>query len=296
MSRPIDLDDAHLGTSHVDDVAGPYPALPTPGRVLAAELVGTAVLIMGGPGTAILAPGVGILGISLAFGFSLLIMAYVIGPISGCHVNPAVTFGLLLARKISLAHAVFAMIGQTIGSIMGATIIYGIASGREDWDNGQFAANLWSGDYAGLGATIVAEVVFTALLVLVVLSTTGRRFPIGMGGLVVGLTLALIHLVSIPVDNTSVNPARSLATALFSDTRFEALQQLWAFIVFPLVGAVLGVVVWLVIDDSRLEDTMLENVPFAAEVRDRVEIGGGEVVHAVDDAIDDLTEDRPDRA
>jgi aquaporin Z len=178
---------------------------------------------------------------------------------------------------------------------MGATIIYGIASGREDWENGQFAANLWSGPYAGLGATIVAEVVFTALLVLVVLSTTGRRFPVGMGGLVVGITLALIHLISIPVDNTSVNPARSLATALFSDTSFEALEQLWAFIVFPLVGAVVGVVVWLVIDDSRLEDTMLENVPFATEVRDRVEIGGGEVVNAVDDAIDDATDRRRDR-
>jgi hypothetical protein len=107
-----------------------------------------------------------------------------------------------------------------------------------------------------------------------------------MGGLVVGLTLTLIHLISIPVDNTSVNPARSIATALFADTDSNALEQLWAFVLFPLIGAVVGVILWLIIDDSRLEDTMLENVPFASEVRDRIEIGGGEVVHAVEDAIE----------
>src|SRR5688572_15774279 len=204
--------------SSTDDVAGPYPPLPSPGRVMAAELVGTAVLIIGGPGTAILAGGVvgGTLGISLAFGFSLLIMAYVIGPISGCHINPAVTLGLLLARKVSLSHAVFAWIGQIVGGIGGAAVVFGIASGQDGFENGQFAANLWSGQYFGLGATIVVEVVLTALLVLVVLSTTGPRFPAGMGGLVVGITLTLIHLISIPVDNTSVNPARSIATALFS--------------------------------------------------------------------------------
>lgn len=278
--------------SRVDDLAGPFPAAPSAGRVLAAELVGTAVLVIGGPGTAILAGGsVGVLGISLAFGFSLLIMAYVIGPISGCHINPAVTLGFLLTRKVSVSHATFAWIGQIVGGVIGATIIYGIASGQDDFERGQFAANLWSGPYFGLGATIVAEVVLTALLVLVVLSTTGRNFPVGMGGLVAGLTLALIHLVSIPVDNTSVNPARSIATALFADTDFEALQQLWAFILFPLIGAVVGVVIWLIIDDSRLEDTMLERVPFAEEIRDRVEIGGGEVVNAVEDAIDDATDD-----
>jgi aquaporin Z len=285
-----------MSASHVDDVAGPYSPLPSPGRVFAAELIGTAVLVIGGPGTAILAPGVGTLGIALAFGFSLLVMAYVIGPISGCHINPAVTLGLFLARKVSPSHAVFAWIGQIVGGVMGATIIYGIASGRDGYDRGQFAANLWSGDYFGLGATIVAEVVLTALLVLVVLSTTGRRFPVGMGGLVAGITLALIHLISIPVDNTSVNPARSIATALFADTDFDALEQLWAFVVFPLLGAVVGVVVWLIIDDSRLEDTMLEHVPLASEIRDRVEVGGGEVVNAVEDAIDDATDDGPRRS
>lgn len=247
------------------------------GRVLAAELVGTTVLMLGGPGTAILAGNeVGNLGIALGFGFSLFIMAYVIGPVSGCHINPAVTLGMFLAKKVNAAHAVFAVFGQVVGAIVGAVIIYGIASGRDDFHRGQFAANLWSGPYFGLGATIVSEVVLTALLVLVVLSTTTRRFAPAMSGLVIGLTLTLIHLISIPVDNTSVNPARSLGAALFAETKTDALEQLWAFIVFPLIGAVVGVVIWLVVDDARLEDTLLAEVPGAIDMRDTIEIGTGE--------------------
>ncbi len=242
------------------------------GRILAAELVGTTVLMLGGPGVAILAFNrVGTLGVALGFGFSLLIMAYVIGPISGCHINPAVTLGMLLARKINITHATFAWLGQVIGGVGGAAIIYGIASGRDEWERGQFAANLWSGDYFGLGATIVAEVVLTGILVMVVLFTTTRKFAPGMGGVVAGLTLTLIHLISIPVDNTSVNPARSIGTALFADTSTDALQQLWAFILFPLLGSVVGVIVWLVLDDTRLEDTMLAEVPGLSEVRDTLD-------------------------
>lgn len=248
-------------------------------RVLAAELVGTAVLIIGGPGTAILAPGVGQLGIALAFGLSLLVMAYVIGPVSGCHINPAVTLGLLIARKIDRTHAAYAVIGQLVGGLLGATIVFGVANGRPEFERGQFAANLWSGDYFGLGATIVAEVVLTAVLVLVVLSTTGRRFAPGMGGLVAGLTLTLIHLISIPVDNTSVNPARSIVTAVFADPDTGALEQLWAFIVFPLLGAVVGVIVWLMIDDADVEDTLLAEVPGIIEARD-----------VLDRAADELTD------
>ena len=115
-----------------------------------------------------------------------------------------------------------------------------------------------------------------------------------MGGLVAGLTLTLIHLISIPVDNTSVNPVRSLATALFADPDFEALQQLWAFIVFPLIGAVVGVVVFLMLDDARLEDTMLAEVPGLVEARDSFEIGTGEIVHSVEDALDTDDDDRPE--
>ena len=217
----------------------------------------------------------------------LLIMAYVIGPISGCHINPAVTLGLLLARKINGAHAVFAWFGQLFGGIGGAAIVYGIASGRDDWKRGQFA-----GKYFGLGSAIVVEVVLTALLVMVVLFTTTKKFAPGMGGLTVGLTLTLIHLISIPVDNTSVNPARSLGAALFADKTISgqadwaALQQVWAFIVFPLIGAVVGVLIWLMLDDSRLEDTMLAAVPGLDDVRDALDHVADEAVDAVEDVVD----------
>ncbi len=253
------------------------------GRILAAELVGTLVLMLGGPGVAILLPSLGLLPegdastgaglmkiliIALGFGFSLLIMAYVIGPISGCHINPAVTLGMLLARKVDLTQAVYSWIGQVVGAIGGASIIFGIASGRDGFQRGQFAANLWSGKYYGLGSAIVVEVLLTGLLVMVVLFTTTKKFAPGMGGLVAGITLTLIHMISIPVDNTSVNPARSLGTALFADGSTEALQQLWAFILFPMIGAVVGVAIWLMLDETRLEDTDLVELPGASELRD----------------------------
>ena len=228
--------------------------------IVAAEFVGTAVLVLCGPGAAILAADViGILGVSLAFGFALLIMAYVIGPVSGCHINPAVTLGMLLAKKITLHHAAFAWGAQVLGGIFGAIVIYGIASGRDGWERGTFASNGWDRDgFSGMGAMIVVEIVFTALLVFVVLTTTGRRFAPGFGGLVAGITLALIHLVTIPVDNTSVNPARSIATAIFADTDPSALGQLWAFIVFPLIGSVIGVFIWLLVDEATLESTLFD--------------------------------------
>ncbi|MEO8265554.1 MAG: aquaporin [Ilumatobacteraceae bacterium] len=265
------------------------------GRILAAELVGTLVLMLGGPGVAILLPTLGLLPegdattgagllkiliIALGFGLSLLIMMYVIGPISGCHINPAVTLGMLLARKVDLTQAVYSWIGQVVGAISGVAIVYGIASGRDGFQRGQFAANLWSGKYYGLGSAIVVEVVLTGLLVMVFLFTTTKKFAPGMGGMVIGLTLTLIHLISIPVDNTSVNPARSLATALFADSHTEALQQLWAFIVFPMIGAVVGVVIWLMLDDARLEDTELMELPGAAELRN--------VLGNISEGIDDL--------
>ena len=255
-------------------------------RILAAEIVGTTVLMLGGPGVAIFsAQAVGVLGVALGFGLSLAIMAYVIGPISGCHINPAVTLGMLLTRKIDGTHAAMAWIGQIIGGVGGAAIIYGIASGRDGFQRGQFAANLWSGNYYGVGAAIVAEVVLTALLVLVVLFTTTRSMAPGMGALVAGLTLTVIHLISIPIDNTSVNPARSLGAALFADTSFEALQQLWVFIVFPLVGAVVGVIIWLVLDETRLEDTMLGELPGMSEMRDALDKVTDVAVDAVEDTV-----------
>jgi len=186
---------------------------------------------------------------------------------------------MLLARKVNTTHAVYAWIGQVVGAVGGAAIIYGIASGKDGFKRGQFDANLWSGPYFGLGSTIVVEVLLTGLLVMVVLFTTTTKFTPGMGGLVAGITLTLIHLISIPVDNTSVNPARSLGTALFADTNTEALQQLWAFILFPLIGAVVGVIVWLMLDEAKLEDTDLVELPGASELRNVL----GEISHGIDD-------------
>ena len=244
--------------------------------IVAAEFVGTAILIMLGPGTAILAPDIGIIGVALAFGFALLILAYVLGPISGCHINPAVTLGMLLARKIRPRQAAYACAAQVLGAIFGAAVIFGIASGRDGWERGGFASNGWDRDgFSGLGAAIVVEIVFTALFVFVVLSTTGRRFAPGFGGLTAGITLAVIHLVTIPVDNTGVNPARSLATALFADTDPSALSQLWVFIIFPLIGSVVGVFVWLLVDEATLESTMLDT----------------DVLRTARDTLDDATDD-----
>ncbi|MGH9272093.1 MAG: aquaporin [Ilumatobacteraceae bacterium] len=241
--------------------------------IVAAEFIGTAVLVLIGPGSAILAgEQIGLLGISLAFGFALLLMVYVIGPISGCHINPAVTLGFLLTRKIPVRHAAWAWLAQVLGGIFGAAVIYGIASGRDGWRREGFASNGWDRDgFSGLGAAVIVEIVFTALFVLVVLSTTSRRFAPGFGGIVAGITLAAVHLVTIPVDNTSVNPARSIATALFADTDPNAIGQLWVFIVFPLVGSLIGVFVWLLLDEeSRLEDTMLDT-DFLRTTRDAVD-------------------------
>ena len=234
--------------------------VPSYAPIAAAEFIGTAVLVLCGPGSAILAAqAIGILGVALAFGFALLIMAYVVGPISGCHINPAITLGMLLANKITVRHAVYAWVAQVLGGIFGAAVIFGIASGREGWERGTFASNGWDRDgLSGLGAAIIVELVFTALFVFVVLATTGRRFAPGFGGLVAGITLAVIHLATIPVDNTGVNPARSIATAIFADTDPSALSQLWAFIVFPLIGSVVGVFVWLLVTESTLEETMLD--------------------------------------
>lgn len=237
--------------------AQPSPA-PTVSdtRLLAAETVGTAVLVLVGPGSAILAINViGVFGVAFAFGFALLAMAYTIGHVSGCHINPAVTLGFLGARMITITQAVYYWVGQFVGATIGALIIYLISENGDLDQTGVFAANGWGeeiGSSFGLGPTILVEIVFTALLVFVVLATTTVGYPVGFGGTAAGFTLAMIHLATIPVDNTSVNPARSFGPALFSGS--DALAQLWAFIVFPLIGAVLGVLVWSLVHDRPLED------------------------------------------
>ncbi|HET7488409.1 MAG TPA: aquaporin [Acidimicrobiales bacterium] len=250
-------------------------------RILVAEGIGTFVLVLAGPGTAVLATGrffpagsVGVLGVALAFGLALLAMAYAIGNISGCHINPAVTVGLWATRKLEGAAVPFYMVGQLAGAALGGAVIWLVATGAPgtfDPSPSNFAVNGWanlSPGKFGFGAMVAVEIAMTALLVFVVLSTTHRRFSPAAGGLAVGLTLTLIHLASIPVDNTSVNPARSFAMAIYAGG--DALQQLWAFFVFPLVGAALGAAAWWVVDDSRTESEPLGATKLV-DVRDAVE-------------------------
>jgi len=229
------------------------PPPPPNYRLPLAEFIGTTVLMIIGPGSAIIASDkIGNYGVAFAFGLALLAMAYTIGHVSGCHINPAVTLGFLASRKIAVSDAVMYWIAQLLGGVFGGFIIWIIVE-RGDLDTtGVFAANGWGPDIGsafGLGSTAVVEIVFTALLVFVVLATTTVGYPTGFGGMAAGLALAMIHLATIPVDNTSVNPARSLGTAVFSGA--DAMKQLWAFFVFPLAGAIVGVVVWMVVHEGQ---------------------------------------------
>ena len=226
-------------------------------RLAIAEALGTAVLVIGGPGTAIFATGtakpgltVGILGVALAFGLALMVMAYTIGNISGCHINPAVTLGLLVVGKIEAATAAIYIAAQIVGGIIGAAFIYLVAAGgHNDFlqraKDAGFASNGYGVHSPGgfnLAAVAATEIVLTAVFVMIVASTSRRSFPAGFTGLSIGFALTLIHLISIPISNTSVNPARSIATAVFQGD--WALGQLWAFIVFPTIGGLLGGAIW----------------------------------------------------
>jgi aquaporin Z len=211
---------------------------------LTAEFIGTFWLVLGGCGSAVLAaafPGVGIglLGVSLAFGLTVVTGAYALGPISGGHFNPAVSVGLWAGGRFPAAQLVPYVVAQVIGAVAGAGVLYLIASGKADFSlAGGFASNGYADHSPGgysLTAGLVAEVVMTFMFLLVILGATHTRAPAGFAGLAIGLALTLIHLVSIPVTNTSVNPARSTGPALFVGG--WALQQLWLFWVAPIVGA-----------------------------------------------------------
>jgi aquaporin Z len=219
-------------------------------QVFAAELVGTFVLVFGGCGAAVLAGAhIGYLGVSLAFGLSLLVMAYAIGPISGCHVNPAVSIGLALARKLPAGMLFIYIIAQIVGAIIAGGVLLVVASGTPGFNLSQgFATNGFAEHSPGgynLLACLVAEIVLTFFLVFTVLGTTHPKFPAGFGGIPIGFVLVLIHLVGIPITNTSVNPARSIGVAVFQGG--WALAQLWLFIVAPILGALLaaGIHQWL---------------------------------------------------
>jgi aquaporin Z len=207
-----------------------------------AEFVGTFVLVFGGVGSAVLAgEKIGYVGISFAFGLSLLAMAYAIGPISGCHINPAVTAGMLMTGKIKGRDAVGYVVAQVIGAIVAAGIVLFIASGSaQGYDPQQsgLAANGFGGHSPGgysLVAGFVAEIILTMFLVFTVLGATDQKAPVGFAGIPIGLVLVLIHLVGIPITNTSVNPARSIGPAVFVGG--WAMAQLWVFLVAPVIGA-----------------------------------------------------------
>lgn len=213
---------------------------------LAAEFVGTLWLVLGGCGTAILATGpggVGLVGVSLAFGLTVVTMAYAIGHISGCHLNPAVTLGLLAAGRHPKSDLVPYIVAQVLGALAGTGLIYLIASGVEGFEPGGFASNGY-GELSPRGfslvAALVCEVALTCVFLLVILGATSSKAPAGVAGLTIGLCLTLIHLISIPVTNTSVNPARSTGPAVIAGA--EHLAQLWLFWVAPLGGAILAAV------------------------------------------------------
>jgi aquaporin Z len=214
-------------------------------RRAAAEFAGTFVLVFGGVGSAVIAgEAIGALGVAFAFGLSLLAMAYAIGPISGCHINPAVTAGLLVSRRIELDEAIRYWIAQILGAIVAAFVLFVVIKGRQggyDLSDEGFGANGYgdhSPDGYALGAALVVEIVLTFFLVFTVLAATDRLADTAFAGIPIGLVLTLIHLVGIPVTNTSVNPARSIGPAIFVGG--WALGQLWLFIVAPLLGAVLA--------------------------------------------------------
>ncbi len=224
-----------------------------------AEFLGTFWLVLGGCGSAVLAAafpnvGIGLLGVSLAFGLTVLTMAFAIGHISGCHLNPAVSVGLLTGGRFKGSDLVPYVVAQVLGGIAGAGVLYLIASGAAGFStSGGFASNGYGehspGKY-GLGACFVTEVVMTFMFLMIILGATDKRAPQGFAPIAIGLGLTLIHLVSIPVTNTSVNPARSLGVAVF--TGGWALTQLWLFWLAPILGAGLAGLVyrWLETDDA----------------------------------------------
>ncbi|HPZ47984.1 aquaporin Z [Sphingomonas sp. IC081] len=219
-------------------------------RKLSAEFFGTFWLVFGGCGSAVLAAafpelGIGFVGVSLAFGLTVLTMAYAVGGISGGHFNPAVSLGLAIGGRFAWKELVPYWIAQIAGAIVAAAALYAIASGKAGFAAGGFASNgfgeLSPGGYS-MQAALLIEIVLTAGFLIVILGSTSNAVPAGFAPIAIGLALTLIHLISIPVTNTSVNPARSTGAALFAET--AAMGQLWLFWLAPVVGAAIGALVW----------------------------------------------------
>ena len=219
-------------------------------KKILAEFIGTLWLVLGGCGSAVLAAGfpelgIGFVGVAFAFGLTVVTMAYAIGHISGCHLNPAVSVGLWIGGRFDSKDLVPYIIAQVLGGLAGAAILYTIATGKAGVDLGGFASNGFGeaspGGYSMMSA-LVTEIVMTFFFLIVILGATHPKAPAGFGGLAIGLALVLIHLISIPVTNTSVNPARSTSQAIFAGGIY--LQQLWLFWVAPILGAALAGIVY----------------------------------------------------
>ena len=264
------------------------------GKRLSAEFIGTLWLVLGGCGSAVLAAafpglGIGFVGVSLAFGLTVLTMAYAIGHISGCHLNPAVTLGLWAGKRFPANEILPYVIAQVLGAVAGAGILYLIASGKSGFSlAGGFASNGFGSHSPGqyeASAGFVAEVVMTFFFLIVILGATHGRAPKGFAPIAIGLCLTLIHLVTIPVTNTSVNPARSTGPAVF--VQGWAIEQLWLFWVAPILGAVLAgfVYTWMVGDDE-----VPPAPPVVGEPRE-VEGPAAEVI-VVEETIETVSEDR----
>ena len=223
---------------------------------LAAEFLGTFWLVFGGCGSAVLAAtfpdlGIGFYGVALAFGLTVLTMVYAVGGISGGHFNPAVSVGLTVAGRLPAGSLVPYVIAQVIGAILAATAIYVIASGKAGFELGNFAANGYGAHSPGgysLTSALVVEIILSGFFIFIILGATSPRAPAGFAGIAIGLALTLIHLISIPVTNTSVNPARSTGQALFVGG--WAMQQLWMFWVAPIVGGIIGALVWKIVGEE----------------------------------------------
>lgn len=226
---------------------------------LVAEFIGTLWLVLGGCGSAVLAAaypelGIGFVGVSLAFGLTVVTMAYAIGHISGCHLNPAVSIGLWVGGRFDKKDLLPYIGSQVLGGIAGAGILFLIASGKSGFEIGGFASNGYGehspGGYS-MQAALITEVVMTFAFLMVILGSTHSKAPKGFGGLAIGLCLTLIHLISIPVTNTSVNPARSTSQAIF--TGGWALNQLWLFWVAPILGAIAAGIVYKIMSPETAE-------------------------------------------
>ncbi len=239
-------------------------------RRVTAEFLGTFWLVLGGCGSAVLAAafpnvGIGLLGVSLAFGLTVLTMAYAIGHISGCHLNPAVSVGLWLGKRFPASELLPYIVAQVIGAIAGAGLLYLIASGTTGFNLAAgFAANGYGANSPGgysLLAGLVSELVFTFMFLMIILGSTDKRAPSGLAPIAIGLGLTLIHLISIPVTNTSVNPARSTGPAVFVGG--WALTQLWLFWVAPIVGAAAAGLVypWLAAEPTPEKESRVEEKP-----------------------------------